>query len=313
MSPLAVAAGPLSDTALARGAQSGDHVSLGLLLSRHQAGMRAVALSVLGLGPDAEDAVQDGMLTAMSRIGELRDPAAAGAWLRAIVRNCCLMRLRRRREFPLLSDLEPADEGPTPEQALDRHAARDWIWHAIEELSPPLRAVVMLRYFSDLSSYEKIALACDIPVGTVRSRLAQGRAKLAAALTATADQAHPDAGKLMDQRRLEGIDLLEAAERGQFARALGDRWAADLEFVYGDGSRADRGEMIVAMEHDLADDVHQRMAQTTASQDLTIWDMAIINPASDPLHCPPAVTWLLTLHGGRVRRLRLFHPERQPL
>ncbi|HET6191075.1 MAG TPA: sigma factor [Trebonia sp.] len=84
---------------LVRGAQTGDHACLGLLLDRHQAAMRAVALGLLGYGTDADDAVQDAMLTAMSKLGGLRDPAAAGPWLRAIVRNCCRMRLRARRDL----------------------------------------------------------------------------------------------------------------------------------------------------------------------------------------------------------------------
>jgi RNA polymerase sigma-70 factor (ECF subfamily) len=246
MSPLAQVSGPLADTELARGAQSGDQVSLGVLLDRHQAGMRAVALNVLGHGTDADDAVQDAMLVAMSKIGELRDAAAVGPWLRMITRNCCLMRLRARREVSFPADLPLVSGDLTPEEVIERHALRDWVWHAIEELSQPLRLTVMLRYFSDISSYEQIA-ACDIPVGTVRSRLNQARAKLAAALQATADRAHTDSGKLVAERQAEGIELLAAAERGQYAAALGDRWIAELDFISGTGERYDRDYMIDAM------------------------------------------------------------------
>ncbi len=61
---------------LARSAQAGSASALGMLLARHQAGMRAVALSILGYGPDAEDAVQDAVLIALRRIGTLRSAAA---------------------------------------------------------------------------------------------------------------------------------------------------------------------------------------------------------------------------------------------
>ncbi|MGH1553031.1 RNA polymerase sigma factor [Streptomyces sp. L7] len=67
-----------TDEELTRRAQAGDTGALGLLLTRHQAPMRAVALSLLGYGPDAEDAVQDAALTALRRIGDVREPAAAG-------------------------------------------------------------------------------------------------------------------------------------------------------------------------------------------------------------------------------------------
>jgi hypothetical protein len=66
-----VASSPLSDAELTRAAQAGDVSSLGVLLARHQAGMRAVALGVLGYGPDTDDVVQDAALVAVSRI---RDP-----------------------------------------------------------------------------------------------------------------------------------------------------------------------------------------------------------------------------------------------
>ncbi|HEV7973883.1 sigma-70 family RNA polymerase sigma factor [Amycolatopsis sp.] len=71
-------------------------MALGLLLARHRPGMRAVALSLLGHGHDADDAVQDASLVALLRIGDVRDPAAVGPWLRMIVRNACRTRPRTR-------------------------------------------------------------------------------------------------------------------------------------------------------------------------------------------------------------------------
>ncbi|WP_324611785.1 RNA polymerase sigma factor [Streptomyces sp. WM6368] len=82
--------------------------------------MRAVALSLLGHGPDVDDVVQDAALTSPNRIGDVRDPAAVGAWLRAIVRNGCRMRLRAPRETPGLEGLSrlrrPGDEASQPER-----------------------------------------------------------------------------------------------------------------------------------------------------------------------------------------------------
>lgn len=77
----------IEDAALTLAAQAGDVASLGLLLERHRAGMRAVAVSVLGPGPDVDDVVQDAALTALRRVGDVRDPEAVGPWLRMIVRN----------------------------------------------------------------------------------------------------------------------------------------------------------------------------------------------------------------------------------
>ena len=177
-----------SDAELVALAQAGDAAALGALLARHEAEMRAVALSVLGYGPDAEDAVQDAMVVALRRIGEVRDPAAVGAWLRAIVRNNSRMTVRGPRAVPVAEPewfARPADT-PTPEEALDRGAMRDWVWHAIGQLSEPDRLVTLLRYFSDASSYEQIAAVCGVPVGTVRSRLSHARRALAGGLRTAA-------------------------------------------------------------------------------------------------------------------------------
>ena len=92
MSALAPA---LDDTALVTAAQAGDMAGLGALLERHRARLHAIAVSILGHGPPAEDAVQDTFLIALRRIGELRDPAAARAWLTAILVNVCRGQLRR--------------------------------------------------------------------------------------------------------------------------------------------------------------------------------------------------------------------------
>jgi len=83
------------DGELVRLAQLGDTNALGTLLARHMAGMKAVALSTVGFGPDAEDAVQEASLRVLERIGDVRNPEAVGAWLHAVVRNVCRMQLRR--------------------------------------------------------------------------------------------------------------------------------------------------------------------------------------------------------------------------
>ena len=87
--------GTLTDADLVRAAQAGDTAGLGALLERHRSRLHAIAVSILGHGPQAEDAVQDACVIALRRIGELRDPAAARAWLTTILVNVCRGQLRR--------------------------------------------------------------------------------------------------------------------------------------------------------------------------------------------------------------------------
>jgi RNA polymerase sigma factor (sigma-70 family) len=303
----------LSDSELVRAARAGDATSLAVLLERHRAGMYAVVLGVLGYRPDAEDAVQDAMVVAMGRIDEVRDPAAIDAWLRMVVRNNCRMRLRAPLAVPM-GDIEalalPAGE-PTPDELVERRAHRDWIWHAVGELSEPVRLVMLLRYFSEVSSYEQIAALCGVPVGTVRSRLNQGRHKLAAALRDTANAAHDDIAALTEARRREAEETLVAAERGEFERVVRDAWWPDLEAVTPDGQHVGEGWNLLlrGMDGDLSRGVRQRITNVVASRDVMIWEADLISPPDDPTACPPSVVWLQHLRDGRVRRLRLFHPS----
>jgi RNA polymerase sigma-70 factor (ECF subfamily) len=300
----------ISDPELTLAAQAGDVAALGLLLARHQAGMRAVALSVLGHGPDVDDAVQDAALVALRRIGDVRDPGAVGPWLRMVVRNACRTRLRTAHDarFPDEPALPSTDA--TPEQALERHALRDWVWRAIEELPPPVRMAVMLRHFSSgVTSYREMAAACGVPVGTIRSRLSQGRAKMAEALLATTESAHDDAAELAAASRSEALETLEAAAQGRFATILADRWSPKVALLSGPRPIIGREFLLSGMEGDLEAGVRQHLAHVVASRDITIWEMDIVNPAENPEHCPPAVTWLMSLDEGRVHQLRLYHPQ----
>lgn len=294
-----------SDVELVLSAKHGTVEALGLLLARHEAGMRAVALSILGYGPDVDDVVQDAALIALGRIGDLRDPAAVGPWLKMIVRNECRMRLRRVPELPFDGAELLAGEAE-PDRAIEQHALRDWIWHAMGELSPKLRLPLMLRHFTEVTSYDQIAAACEVPVGTVRSRLNQARSKLADALRGTAEKAHDDAAKLTAKRRREGIETLEAAEQGRFPEVVAG-WSPHIELISG-SLRGGVDLVIRGMDGDLADGVRQRMRHTVASKDVTIWEMDMINPPDDPFHCPPGVVWLMSLQDGRPRTIRLIHP-----
>ncbi len=305
-----------SDAELVRAAQAGDVASLGVLLERHRASLQVVALRLLGYTPEAQDIVQEAMLIAVQHVGQLRDPDAAGSWLRAIVRNACRMHLRGYR--PVTADERVLASLPSlhalPDVLLDRHALRDWIWHALESLSEPLQIVLLLRHFSEVSSYEEIAALCGVPVGTVRSRLHQARVKLSAALLAAADSAHDDAAALRDQRWREVADLFTAAEQGDFDRALSATCSPELNLVGPQGQHAHGlAPLVRVMESDRQAGVRHRPMQVTASRRLTIIEDDLLNPPWNPDHCPPGVVWLLSLRDNQIQHIRLFHPRSAPV
>ncbi|GAA5180845.1 sigma-70 family RNA polymerase sigma factor [Rugosimonospora acidiphila] len=300
-----------SDPRLLRAAAAGEVAAVGALIERHRAGMRAVALSVLGNRPEADDAVQDATLIALRRIGDVRQPDSVGAWLRTIVRNVCRTHLRSAATTTPVADLTTLATHTNPERIIDQHATRDWLWRAIDELSPTLRATVMLRHFSPRTpSYDQIAALYGVPVGTVRSRLNEARTKLTEALAATADTAHDDAAAAARTSAREAAETLAAAEQGRFAQLTSERWAPNVAYYSGRQRVGDRDFLIRGMEGDLEAGVRQRFVTAVTSRDTTIWEMDLVNPPDNPDHCPPAVAWLMSTKNGRVHQLRLFHAPR---
>ncbi|WP_033342190.1 RNA polymerase sigma factor [Catenuloplanes japonicus] len=295
-----------TDATLVADAREGDAAAFAALAQRHLAGMRATAIALLGYTDDADDAVQDALLTALRQITGLRDPEAAGPWLKAIVRNNCRMRLRSVRRATPVADPEPLlpAGGPRPDEALDRAAERDWVWHALGTLSEPVREAMLLRYFTDYSSYQRIADVCGVPVGTVRSRLRDGRRALTATLRATAES-YPDA-RVSVSARAEAEATLAAGSRGDHADLFGGRFRNAVLTLEGrpiGGARALAG----MMDYTYGAGVQVRLREAVAGAGTMVWETEFVNPPDDPEHCPPGMVWLHALHEGRVRTLKMAY------
>ena len=142
---------------------------------------------------DAEDAVQECYLRALRHFDSYRGPAMK-PWLLAILRNVCNAEFARRKkeEVPTDStdDDSKAEETPiwqepqvSPEKTMVQQQDTATIRRLVEELPQPFREAIVLREMNNLS-YQEIAQAAGVPVGTVMSRLARARAMLRAAWNA---------------------------------------------------------------------------------------------------------------------------------
>src|SRR5512142_2768668 len=141
---------------------------------------------------DAQDAVQDAVLRALRYFESYRE-GDARAWLLAIVRNCCLTWHRRQRitraSVPL-ADADLVDIGAAREtdaRAISR-SERAALERAVAALPVEFREVIVLREVQELS-YKEISDVVGVPIGTVMSRLARARKRLAAALGVGAQEA----------------------------------------------------------------------------------------------------------------------------
>ncbi|WP_438306709.1 RNA polymerase sigma factor (plasmid) [Streptomyces sp. HUAS TT11] len=305
------------DSELLHAAQAGDASCLGLLLARHRAGMHAVALALLGHSQDAEDAVQEAVLIAVRRIGDIRDPDAVGAWLRMVVRNVCRAQLRKMSAIPMPEVSEPfeADRSnptpPDPAEVLDQHALRDWVWSALEGLSPTLRLVTILRYFTDVTSYEDIAALCATPVGTVRSRLNQARTKLVNALLNSAEQVHDDVATLHARHRRLAKETIESGYRGELTSVLSDWWSPQADVILPTGKRTGIDHLPPAFDRDVSAGVRHKLLNVVASREVVIWEIALLNPPENPFHCPPDAVLAHFMNQGRISKTRFHYRARR--
>jgi RNA polymerase sigma-70 factor (sigma-E family) len=132
-----------------------------------------------GSSPEAEDLVQTVLLRMMRRWGRIDEPLAYAR--RAIV-NLYLNGLRRRAR-EVISALLP--DRPAREST-DRIAERSVLWPALQALPPRTRAVIVLRYWPDLSEWDTASvLGCS--VGTVKSTASRGLARLRELIPSTVD------------------------------------------------------------------------------------------------------------------------------
>ena len=147
------------------------------------------ALRFLGNATDAEDAVQDALLSAYKHLGQFRGQAQLSTWLTTIVINAARMQLRRRRGSYLSLDEEQGEDGltfserladskPSPEEVCSTAEARDRLVEGAKHLSPRLRKAFQLRDIDGLTTKEA-ALVLGVPQGTVKAQLGRARAKLA--------------------------------------------------------------------------------------------------------------------------------------
>ena len=178
----------MEDEQLVARCQDGDGGAFETLLERHQSALFALAYRMLGNREEAMDALQDSCVKAWRGIADQRG-GAFRSWMSSIVARTCLDQIRSRRPQTPLEDEEGRvlalpDPGPGPESAALSRERVHTIERGLEQLTAEHRAIILMRDLGGMS-YEDIAAGLDLPIGTVRSRLARARLSLQTALLNT--------------------------------------------------------------------------------------------------------------------------------
>jgi RNA polymerase sigma-70 factor (ECF subfamily) len=169
-----------TDRQLALAGAGGERRALDALLARHIDRIHAVCRRILGNDQDALDATQEALIAIARGIASFDGRAQFSTWCYRVATNAALDETRRRQRRPRPSDALP--DAPAAGPSID-HLVADAldIDAAFAAIPEEYRAPVALRDLAGLD-YAEIAVILDIPPGTVRSRIARGRAALAARL-----------------------------------------------------------------------------------------------------------------------------------
>jgi len=181
------------DEELARRAARADHRAFEQLVLRYQRRLINFAYRMLGDREDAADAVQQAFVQAHAKLPRARLDLPLQPWLFRITRNSCIDRIRARGNLTLsrLSDdnddgspvLSLPDTDPLPDELLERQDMERLLAGAIASLPERYRAVVALRYTSDLT-FAEIGQALNIPENTAKAFFQRAKALLRVHLAA---------------------------------------------------------------------------------------------------------------------------------
>jgi len=176
----------MDELALIASAQKGDLRAFNQLVLLYQSMAYNVAYRILSDPDAAADATQDAFLSAYKAMKKFRG-GSFKAWLLRIVTNACYdqLRVKKRRPTSSLDDLPVEsdhsqflrDESESPDEFLERQELGQFLQHGISALPIEQRAVLVLSDVQGLS-YQEVAEIMDLSLGTVKSRLSRGRARL---------------------------------------------------------------------------------------------------------------------------------------
>ena len=168
------------DAYLVASARLGDRHALGILVRRWNGKLLAHAWRLLRDDEGAKDAVQEGWAEMLRGLPRLRDDGAFAAWAYRIVSRRCARQIGRVQAGRRLAEemaAQPDEEGASESPFLDAANVHD----AIAALPVEQQVAVALFYLEDLSVAE-VAVALDVPAGTVKTRLMHARRKMRSAL-----------------------------------------------------------------------------------------------------------------------------------
>lgn len=174
-----------SDLKLIRRCKRGEEPAFAELLERYRVPIYNLCYRMVRNPEDARDLAQETFIKVFGLLDRYDEEHAFSSWLFRIATNHCIDHLRRNRLRMLSLDaglgpegdereLQLPDSGPRPDVVMQRKESMERLWEVVSGLPPHYRAIILLRHDQQLS-YEEIAEALDLPLGTVKARIHRAR------------------------------------------------------------------------------------------------------------------------------------------
>ena len=161
-------------------ARRGDADAFEQLVAAYRNQVFRLALRMCGNEADADEVAQEAFLSAWKGLPNFRGESRFSTWLYQLTTHAAIDLLRREKRQAAAEDIDEitaADDGPSPQQQVERTETQREIRSALMQLPEEYRQVLLLRFMQELS-YEEIGRALKLPVGTVKSRLNRAKAQL---------------------------------------------------------------------------------------------------------------------------------------
>jgi len=297
-------------------ALQGNSEAFGTIFQWYGPRLQAHALKICGNTPLAQDAVQETFISAFIHHRSLKDPLSFYPWMKKILTNHCYHLLKKEKSSELDDTIEKKDSiiQKSIEENFEKTANRQQIFDAMNQLSEELRSCVMLRYFSNYSSYEEIAAVLAIPVGTVRSRLSAAREKLLAFYKKSGDatdRAIKEANQWSNYyHKLCNKLYHEWDERKEFI----EHFIPMLNIRFTSGKLV-RGRNL--FEKEISEDLDYGtillVNNINSSGNITVIEGEPLNSPEHPDRCPPSSILVMFREEGKVDTLHLFNSPKNPL
>ena len=201
---------------LIRRYQAGQADLFEAIFDRYKDYVYRVAYSLIQHAAEAEEVTQETFLDVLKALPRYRveGPARFETWLYTVTANRCKMRWRRKQLSTAdwdevgerLAQVPNGQPGHNPEEAAQQADTRRRIWRAVGRLSDLYREVILLRYGQSFS-YQEIAEALSLSLGTVKSRLNAAHRQLQALISANGQLADDLVGRRRKQRKMPPIGL----------------------------------------------------------------------------------------------------------